>query len=103
MIAGNVRAHTVLNRNIGLALGGRPLLRKSFVVEVQDDLIVVRVTGTSYAASYYRIANSGELLTRHLPLRDDHRAPMSRLEFIKSAWQLANDKAQKLKWILPQR
>lgn len=75
------------------------MLRKSFVVEVQDDHIVVRVTGTSYAASYYRIANSTELLPRHLPLRDDHRAPMGRLEFIKSAWQLANDEAQKLKWI----
>jgi hypothetical protein len=74
------------------------LLRKSFVVEVQDDHIVVRVTGTSYAASYYRIANSAELLPRHLPLRDDHRAPMSRLDFIKSAWQLAKDEAQKLKW-----
>jgi hypothetical protein len=75
------------------------LLRKSFVVEVQDDHIVVRVTGTSYAASYYRIANATELLPRHLPLRDDHRAPMSRLEFIKSAWQLAKDEARKLKWI----
>jgi hypothetical protein len=75
------------------------LLRKGFLVEVQDDHIVVRVTGTSYAASYYRIANSTELIARHLPLRDDHRAPMSRLEFIKSAWKLANDKAQKLKWI----
>jgi hypothetical protein len=74
-------------------------LRKSFVVEVQDDHIVVRVTGTSYAASYYRIANSAELVPRHLPLRDDHRAPMSRLEFIKSAWKLANDKAHNLRWI----
>jgi hypothetical protein len=94
-----VRAHTGLNRNNGLALGGRPLLRKGFLVEVQDDHIVVRVTGTSYAASYYRIANSTELLPRHLPLRDDHRAPMSRLDFIKSAWKLASDKARKLKWI----
>lgn len=75
------------------------MLRKGFLVEVQDDHIVVRVTGTSYVATYYRIANSIELLPRQLPLRDDHRAPMSRLEFIKSAWQLANDKAKKLKWI----
>ena len=62
------------------------MLRKSFVVEVQDDHIVVRVTGTSYAASYYRMPNSTDLFARQLPLRDDHRAPMSRLEFIKSAW-----------------
>ena len=70
-----------------------------FLVEVKQDHIVVRVTGTSYAASYFRTANSTELLPRNLPLRDDHRAPMSRLEFIKSAWQLAKDKAQQLKWI----
>ena len=94
-----MRARPPLNQNnSGSLSGGRPLLRKSFVVEVQDDHIVVRVTGTSYAASYYRIANSAELLPRHLPLRDDHRAPMSRLDFIKSAWQLAKDEAQKLKW-----
>lgn len=48
--------------NSGSLSGGDTLLRKSVVVEVQDDHIVVRVTGTSYAASYYRIANSTELL-----------------------------------------
>lgn len=53
-----MRAHTGLKPSYGFALGGRPLLRKGFLVEVQDDHIVVRVTGTSYAASYYRIANS---------------------------------------------
>jgi hypothetical protein len=79
------------------------MLRKGFLVEVKHDHIVERVTGTSYAAqyfrSYFRMPNSTELLTRNLPLRDDHRAPMSRLEFNKSAWQLAKDKAQQLKWI----
>jgi hypothetical protein len=78
---------------------GEGMLRKGFMVEVKQDHIVVRVTGTSYAASYFRTPNSTELLPRNLPLRDDHRAPMSRLEFIKSAWQLAKDKAQQLKWI----
>jgi hypothetical protein len=75
------------------------MLRKGFLVEVQNDHIVVRVTGASYAASYFRTANSTELLLRDLPLTDNHRAPMSRVEFIKSAWQLAKDKAQELKWI----
>ena len=40
--------------NSGSLSGGDTLLRKSVVVEVQDDHIVVRVTGTSYAASCYR-------------------------------------------------
>jgi hypothetical protein len=74
------------------------MLRREFLVEVQLDHIVVRVTATSYTASYYRMDNAG-LVARNLPLRDDHRAPMSRLEFIKSSWELAKSKAQQLKWI----
>lgn len=75
------------------------MLGKGFVVEVRKNRITVRVLGTSYAASYYRMPNSTGLLVRNLPLRDDHRAPMSRLEFIKSAWQLAKERAQALNWI----
>jgi hypothetical protein len=75
------------------------MLRKGFLVEVQNDHIVVRVTGTSYAVSFYRAAGLPGLFARNLPSRDDHRAPMTRLEFIKNAWQLAKDKAQQLRWI----
>ena len=56
------------------------MLRRELLVEVKHDQIVVRVTGTSYAISYYRIASSSGLAARNLPARDDHRAPMSRLE-----------------------
>ncbi len=75
------------------------MLRKGFMVEVEHDHIVVRVTGTSYAAVYYRAGIATELVARNLPLRDDHRAPMSRLEFIQSSWNLAKAKAKQLKWI----
>jgi hypothetical protein len=74
------------------------MLRRGFLVEVEHDHIVVRVSGTSYAASYYRMASSTGLVARNLPLRDDHRAPMNRLEFINS-WELAKAKAQELRWI----
>lgn len=74
-------------------------MRKTYVVEVENDHILVRVTGTSYIASYCKMQNAAGLLPRNLPLRDDHRAPMSRSEFIRAAWQLANDEAQKLEWI----
>ena len=74
------------------------MLRRELLVEVEHDHIVVRVTGTSYAISYYRMGSTG-LLVRKLPARDDHRAPMSRLEFIKSSWELAKAKAQELHWI----
>lgn len=75
------------------------MLRRGFVVEVRIDHLIVRVTGTSYAASFYRADDSTELIVRHLPLRDDHRAPMSRLAFIQSACQLANDRARELRWM----
>jgi hypothetical protein len=67
------------------------MLRRGFLVEVEHDHIVVRVTGTSW------MNTSTGLVARNLPLRDDHRAPMSRLEFIKSSWELAKAKARQLK------
>ena len=75
------------------------MLPKRYVVEVQDGHIVVRVTATSYAVSYNRVTYPPWLLPSKFPSRDDHRAPMDRLEFIKSAWHLAKDKAQQLNWI----
>ena len=75
------------------------MLRRELLVEVEQDHIVVRVTGTNYAVSYFRMANSTGLVPRNLPVRDDHRAPMSRLEFIKNSWELAKAKAQELHWI----
>ena len=75
------------------------MLRKGLLVEVQRDYIVVRVTGTSYAASYYKPPDSAKLLARNLPSKSDHRAPMSQAEFLRYAWQLANDKARDLGWI----
>jgi hypothetical protein len=82
-----------------LILRGDKMLRRDFVVEVQVDHLIVRVTGTSYVASFYRADDSTELIVRHLPMRNDHRAPMSRLDFIKTALQLAKDEAQELDWI----
>jgi hypothetical protein len=51
------------------------MLRRELLVEVEHDHIVVRVTGTSYAVSYYRMASSTGLVARNLPVRDDHRRP----------------------------
>ena len=45
------------------------MLRRGFQVEVEHDHIVVRVTGTSYAAYYYRMDNATGLVARNLPLR----------------------------------
>ena len=75
------------------------MISKVLLVEVQHDYIVVRVTGTSYTASYCKPDGSGELLAKYLPSNSDHRVPMSQPEFLAFAWQLANDKARGLGWI----
>jgi hypothetical protein len=75
------------------------VLRRVLLVEVQHDYIVVRVTGTSYAASYHKLTDSTQLLVRNLPAKSDHRAPMSQAEFLAHAWVLANEKARELGWI----
>jgi hypothetical protein len=76
------------------------MISKVLLVEVQHDYIVVRVTGTSYTASYYKPDGSGQLLAKYLPPKDDHRAPMSQPEFLAFAWQMASDKARKLGWVV---
>lgn len=79
------------------------MLPRRYVVEVQNDHIVVRVSGTSYTLSYNRVTYAPWLLPSKFPSQDDHRAPMNRLEFIRSAGHLAKDKAQQLNWIPSQR
>ena len=78
---------------------GDEMLPRRYVVEVQNGHIVVRVTATSYTMSYNRVTYAPWLLPSKGPSQDDHRAPMDRHEFIRSAWYLAKDKAQQLDWI----
>ena len=76
------------------------MLPRRYIVEVQNDHIVVRVTATSYIMSYNRVTHAPWLLPNKAPSQDDHRAPMGRLEFIRNARHLAKDKAQQLGWIV---
>ena len=71
---GNVRTFPEVEPTAAHALGAT-MLRRELLVEVEHDHIVVRVTGTSYAVSYFRMDNSTGLVARNLPSRDDHRAP----------------------------
>ena len=80
-------------------MGGLEMLPRRYVVEVQNDHIVVRVTATSYAVSYHRVTYPPGLVPSKFPTQDDHRAPMDHLEFIRSAGYLAQEKARQLHWI----
>jgi len=79
------------------------MLQRRYLVEVQNNRIVVRVTATSYVLAYRRVGHPPWLLPGKFPPKDDHRAPMDRLEFIRSAWYLAKDKAEQLSWNSPSR
>ena len=64
-------------------------------VEVEGGGIVVTLPGTSYAVTYYKLANSPQLHGRHLPDQVDRRSPI-----VRKAWKLANAKARELGWIV---
>ena len=69
-------------------------------VEVEGGDIMVTLPGTSYAVTYYKLANSPQLHGRHLPDQVDRRSPISQAAFVGKAWKLANAKARELGWIV---
>jgi hypothetical protein len=73
--------------------------RWDFDLNVSADEIVVTVPSTIYAVTYYKPANSPQLLARKLPSKDDSSAPMTQGEFLAQAWRLANEKARELGWV----
>jgi len=69
------------------------------MVQVRGDNIVVSLSGSIYAVTYYKPSNSPQLLAKLFPVTDDPRAPMTQGEFLAHAWRAANDKARVLVWI----
>jgi hypothetical protein len=68
------------------------------LVEVRADEIIVTMPGTSYADTYYKPANSSQLLARRIAESDDNRTS-SLSAFLTLAWKLANERARELGWI----
>jgi len=69
-------------------------------LEVWDDEIVVSLPGTNYVVTYYKPANSPQLIAKNFPYDDDRHTELTQAEFLARAWRLANDKARELRWIL---
>jgi hypothetical protein len=69
-------------------------------VEVLGGEIVVILPATSYGVAYYKSANSPQLLAKDLQPKVDSQAPTTYSEFLDRAWQVANDKARELGWIV---
>lgn len=68
-------------------------------IDVQDDEIIIILPGTSYTVTYYKRADSPQLLAKNFPKHDDGRIPLTQAEFLSRAWRAANDKARELGWI----
>jgi hypothetical protein len=68
-------------------------------LDVVDDEIIITLPGTSYSVTYFKRANSPQLLARNISQTDDLRAPTSLSDFLSRAWRVANDKARELGWI----
>jgi hypothetical protein len=77
--------------------------RTHIQLEVWDDEIIVSLPGTSYAVTYYKPANSPQLLAKNFPGDDDVRTELTQAEFLATAWRLANDKARELRWIMQRK
>jgi hypothetical protein len=69
-------------------------------VQVVDDEIVVTFPDSKYSVTYYKPANSPQLLAKQIPMEDDPRVPITLSEFLHRAWWAANDKARELGWIM---
>jgi hypothetical protein len=69
-------------------------------IEVMGDEIMVILPATSYGVTYYKPANSPQLLAKDFPSKHDSRAPITFAEFLARAWQAANEKARELGWIV---
>ena len=72
----------------------------SFHIEVVDDEIIVTLPGTTYSVTYFKRANSPQLLARNISHIDDWSASMTLSDFLSRAWRVANDKAHELGWIV---
>jgi hypothetical protein len=68
-------------------------------IDVVDDEIIVSMPGTNYAVTYFKPANSPQLLAKNISNEDDFRIPLRLSEFLSRAWAIANDRARELGWI----
>lgn len=69
-------------------------------LKVQDGDITITLPGTTYTVTYYKPKNSPQLLAKRIASKDDPQAAMTLSEFLAGAWQLANNKARELGWIV---
>jgi hypothetical protein len=68
----------------------------TFRVETTDENVIVTLPGTGCMVNYRKAVHG--LAVFHM--RGDADAPIHDIHFLARAWQLANDKARELAWIV---
>jgi hypothetical protein len=68
-------------------------------IDIVDDEIIVSLPGTRYRVTYFKRANSPQLLAKNIPMADDFRTPLKRSDFLVCAWRCANEEARGLGWL----
>ena len=72
-------------------------------VEVEGGDIMVTLPGTSYAVTYYKLANSPQLQGRHLPDQVDRRSPISQAAFVGKAWRARRRQSARVGGVVKRR
>jgi hypothetical protein len=78
-----------------------PELNSELKLEVTGNEITVTLPGSRYSVIYFKRRGSSGLLAKDMVSKNDQRFPrMTASQFLREAWNLANDKARELGWIV---
>jgi hypothetical protein len=69
-------------------------------VHVEGDEIIVSLLHTAYTATFRKAPDSSHLIMTDSSPMSDQGSPVTPAQFLGLAWQVANDKARELGWIV---
>jgi hypothetical protein len=67
---------------------------------VEGDEIIVSLLHTAYTATFRKAPDSSHLIMTDSSPMSDQGSPVTPAQFLGLAWQVANDKARELGWIV---
>ena len=73
-------------------------MTESLHIEVEGDVIIVTLPGTTLRVNYSKPKKSDGLVA--FGVRGDKGAGISQVDFLARAWWVTNDKARELGWIV---
>ena len=81
-------------------MGMPPDFDPELSIKVKGEELVVTLSGTDYAVTYFKRSGAVWLFAKDIANKDDPRLPqMTSAQFLSKAWKMANEKARELSWI----